>query len=101
MSKRTMSLQDACDLVPDDLPDGAYWAMAHELAGADYGEVWDELVSSPTHKPFKPNTPKAIKKLSCPQCKRLFGNESMLKQHESSMVRNGTHKRLLTAPQGI
>lgn len=43
MSKRKMSLQQAADLVDDDLPDGAFWAMAHELAGAEYGDAWDEL----------------------------------------------------------
>ena len=42
-AKRKMSLQDAMDIVPDDLPDGAYFAMLHEVAGAEYGEVWDEL----------------------------------------------------------
>ena len=50
MAKRRMSLQEACDLVPDDLPDGAYWAMAHEIAGAEYGEAWDELDSYPKEK---------------------------------------------------
>lgn len=34
------------DLVPDDLPDGAYWAMAHEMAGLDYGDGFDELLPS-------------------------------------------------------
>ena len=43
MSKRKMSLKQACEMVPDDLPDGAYWEMAHDIAGADYGESWDEL----------------------------------------------------------
>jgi hypothetical protein len=47
MAKRKMSLQEACDLVPDNLPDGAYWQMAHDLAGAEYGEVWHELDSYP------------------------------------------------------
>lgn len=40
---KRMSFRDACDLVPDDLPDGAYWAMAHEIAGLDYGDGFDEL----------------------------------------------------------
>ena len=89
-----MSLQEACDLVPDDLPDGAYWAMAHELAGAEIGDAWDELTSSPTHKPFKPKEEKTI---NCPQCKRLFSSKETLMQHEASMFRNGTHSRILTA----
>lgn len=47
MTKRKMTLQEALEFVPDDLPDGAYWAMAHEIAGAEYGEVWEELDSYP------------------------------------------------------
>ena len=38
-----MPFRDAMALVPDDLPDGAYWAMAHEMAGLDYGDGFDEL----------------------------------------------------------
>ena len=47
--KRQRTLQEACDLMTDmgldDLSDGAYWAIAHDLAGAEYGEVWHELDS--------------------------------------------------------
>lgn len=39
-----MPFRDAMALVPDDLPDGAYWAMAHEMAGLDYGDGFDELM---------------------------------------------------------
>ena len=94
MTKRKMSLQDACDLVPDDLPDGAYWAMAHEIAGAEYGEAWDELEASPRHKPFKSKQKRTIK---CSQCNRMFASHEILKQHEAAMFRNGTHSRILTA----
>lgn len=38
-----MPMRDAMELVDDDLPDGAYWAMAHEMAGLEYGEGFDEL----------------------------------------------------------
>lgn len=38
-----MSFRDAMDLVPDDLPDGAFFAMAHEIAGLEYGEGFAEL----------------------------------------------------------
>lgn len=38
-----MPFREAMDLVPDDMPDGAYWAMAHEFAGLDYGDGFDEL----------------------------------------------------------
>lgn len=43
MKKQRMSFRDACDLVPDDLPDGAYFALAHEMAGLDYGDGFAEL----------------------------------------------------------
>jgi hypothetical protein len=39
----TMPFRDAMALVPDDLPDGAYWAITHEMAGLDYGDGFDEL----------------------------------------------------------
>jgi hypothetical protein len=39
-----MRFQDAMDMVPDDLPDGAYWAMAHEIAGLEYGEGFANLM---------------------------------------------------------
>lgn len=38
-----MPFKDAMALVDDDLPDGAYWAMAHEIAGLEYGDGFDEL----------------------------------------------------------
>jgi hypothetical protein len=51
MVKRKMSLQEAVDFMADmgmdDLPDGAYWAIAHDLAEAEYGYVWHELDSYP------------------------------------------------------
>ena len=42
--KRKMHIKDAMSLVDDDMPDGAYWAMVHEMAGAEYGEAWDEVI---------------------------------------------------------
>ena len=41
--KQSMPFRDAMALVPDDLPDGAYWAMAHEIAGLEYGDGFAEL----------------------------------------------------------
>lgn len=38
-----MSFKDAMDFVDDDLPDGAYWAMCHEMAGLEYGDGFAEL----------------------------------------------------------
>lgn len=48
--KRKMTLQQACEIVDEidpDMPDGAYWAMAHEIAGVEYGDVWHELDGYP------------------------------------------------------
>jgi hypothetical protein len=39
-----MSFKDAMDLVDDDLPDGAFFAMAHEIAGLEYGDGFCELL---------------------------------------------------------
>lgn len=64
MSKRKMSLQAATEFVPDDLPDGAYWAMAHEIAGGEYGECWDELDGIEDSEP----KPAPKQKTICPQC---------------------------------
>ncbi len=36
-------MKDAMELVDDDLSDGAYWAMVHEMAGLEYGDGFDEL----------------------------------------------------------
>lgn len=38
-----MPFKDALALTPDDLPDGAYLALAHEIAGLEYGEGFEEL----------------------------------------------------------
>lgn len=43
MTKQKLKFRDAFDLVPDDLPDGAFWAMAHEMAGLEYGEGFDGI----------------------------------------------------------
>lgn len=38
-SQPRMKIRDAMDLVDDDMPDGAYWAMISEMSGVDYGEL--------------------------------------------------------------
>lgn len=43
--KPQMRVKDAVDLVDDDLPDGAYWAMVSEMSGVDYGELGAELAN--------------------------------------------------------
>lgn len=76
MAKRTMSLKDAADLVPDDLPDGAFWAMAHELAGAEYGEAWDELETG------KITPPRKEKPYKCKRgCGKRFVTEQGRRDH--------------------
>jgi hypothetical protein len=40
-----MRVRDAMDLVPDDLPDGAYFAMLSEVSGVDYGDLASELIA--------------------------------------------------------
>ena len=71
MSKQKMPFQDAMDLVPDDLPDGAYFAMAHEIAGLEYGDGFDELVDD-------------TNKVNCPACGKLFGSVRALEQHDAA-----------------
>ncbi len=46
-----MPFRDAMALVDDDLPDGAYWAMAHEMAGLEYGDGFDELTPADDESP--------------------------------------------------
>jgi hypothetical protein len=95
--KPKMSFKDAMNLVPDDLPDGAFFAMAHEIAGLDYGDGFDELaVSKPTRKQridrstdngeaveCNPMTfgPQAHKPWLCKTCNARFRLESAARQH--------------------
>jgi hypothetical protein len=82
MGKRTMSLREACELVPDDLPDGAYWAMAHELAGADYGEVQHELADDfdgPLKEPQ--GQPRGS---TCNVCGKPFERKAYMRQHRAA-----------------
>lgn len=76
-----MSLKEACALVPDDLPDGAYWAMAHEFAGAQYGDAWHELEDGP-HKLKEPQgEPKGSK---CNVCGQPFERKQFMRQHRAA-----------------
>lgn len=84
MGKRTMSLKEACELVPDDLPDGAYWAMAHDLAGADHGEVWHEL-DEPDDGPRKLKEPQGNPGRSqCNLCGQWFERKQFMRQHRAA-----------------
>ena len=35
------------DIESMDLPDGAYWAMAHDILGLEYGVVFDFIAADP------------------------------------------------------
>ena len=43
--KNRISFREAMEIADDDLPDGAYWAMCHEIAGLDYGDGFAELAA--------------------------------------------------------
>ncbi len=66
-----MSMRDAMALVPDDMPDGAFWALAHEYAGLDYGDGFAELA----HEDRKPKT------IACKHCKKRFAETRHMEQH--------------------
>lgn len=79
--KQRMSFQDAMDLTPDDLPDGAFFAMAHEMAGLDYGDGFDELVEERA-KPTPNASPKPIK---CSACRKRFWTKDAMQQHRRTV----------------
>lgn len=76
--KQKMTFRDAMDLVDDDLPDGAFWAMAHEIAGLDYGDGFDELAEEDLGV-CKPE-PKTIK-CSHKGCNRKFRTAAAVSDH--------------------
>jgi hypothetical protein len=65
-----MPFADALELVDDDLPDGAYFALAHEIAGLDYGDGFDEI-----------EPPRKKGAIKCLTCGRKFGDEHSARQH--------------------
>jgi len=42
-SERSERIRDALDFADDDLPDGAYFQVAADIAGVDINDVFDEL----------------------------------------------------------
>ena len=83
MPKQRMSFKDAMDLTPDDLPDGAFFAMAHEIAGLEYGDGFDELADVAIPTPPKKTkgingSPKPIK---CLTCRKRFWSYDAMQQH--------------------
>lgn len=73
-----MPFKDAMALVNDDLPDGAYWAMAHEFAGLEYGDGFDELIDDPD---WKEVPQKVVRHCRCIVCHRRFHTDDALKSH--------------------
>ena len=70
--KSYMPFKDAMDLVPDDMPDGAYWAMAHEIAGLEYGAGFPELAEQEIYK---------RKIVTCSLCDKRFASQAAQQQH--------------------
>jgi hypothetical protein len=68
--KRRMSFRDAMDMVPNDLPDGAFFAMAREIAGMDYGDGFSELAEDHFRK--------------CEQCGKVCSGAQGLLQHQKA-----------------
>ena len=78
-----LSFREACDLVPDDLPDGAYWAMAHEMAGLEYGDGFAELLDDQFVDEARKakNATKAAKPHKCRVCGKRFRTKAAKSQH--------------------
>lgn len=62
----------AMDLTPDDLPDGAFFAMAHEIAGLEYGDGFDEI-----------EPPAVSDSVRC-ACGRTFKTQHAFGQHDNA-----------------
>lgn len=86
-----LSFRDAMELVPDDLPDGAYWAMCHEMAGLDYGDGFDQI--GPGRSQPKPKRRKNARALAreaprsadkphrCGSCGKDFATKGAKRRH--------------------
>ena len=73
-----MSIDDAIDMTDDDMPDGAFFAMAGELAGVPDHEVVQHIANNPQkYPPAKRNA----KDTPCPFCARKFRGDDGLKAH--------------------
>lgn len=95
---RKMSFDTAMDLVPDDLSDGAFFAMAHEMAGLEYGEGFYTHVKTRKQRKDKPvdrgelvefriapNASQKHKPFRCMSCGRRFRLESAARCHWTDM----------------
>ena len=84
MGKQRMPFKDAMDLVPDDLPDGAFFAMAHEIAGLEYGDGFGEMDEQEDDigLPPKPRAKAPVHpKVECPSCHRQLNGLRGYHQH--------------------
>lgn len=86
MSRR-MSMREAMDLVDDDLPDGVYWGLVHEMAGLEYGDGFDELLDDDDREEVAAQEAIIDRQMieatrfECPDCKRRFGSREARRQH--------------------
>ncbi len=73
MSKRhKMRFSDALSMLDDDMPDGAYFAMAEELSGMDTCDGLDQMKRDQLKdKPHK-----------CPKCNKRFATPNAAAMHE-------------------
>lgn len=78
MSGNRMTFRDAMELADAmDLPDGAFWAMSHELAGLEYGDGFDELMAGEVDRPDEE------KRFSCQVegCGKRFATKAAKRAH--------------------
>lgn len=69
-------MRDAMSVVPDDLPDGAFFAMAEEIGGFESGEGIASLANESGQPPRRKPHPHP-----CPECNRRFATAQGLIQH--------------------
>lgn len=76
-----MPFTEAMDLVDPEMPDGAFWALAHEIAGLEYGDGFDDLLEAETGTS---RPPKPAKHIRCQACGKRFGSEYALGMHAAA-----------------
>lgn len=101
--KGHMSFRDAMELVDDDLPDGAFFAIAHEIAGLDYGDGFDELAEEELGEALPGDVARVVvprqmrppgpmpRRVCCIVCRKKFPGSGSLDQHYSAKPRS--HRR--------
>ena len=56
----------------------------HELAGAEYGDAWDELPEHPEHVPFHEKICGMEKTVPCNICGKKFKLDDFMRQHRAA-----------------